>query len=334
MKKLLNDPEHYVQEMLEGIIAAHGDQLASVGNDLHCLIRKRQPTDKGKVSIITGGGSGHLPLFLGYVGPGLLDGVAVGNVFASPSAKQILMVTKAVDSGAGILYLYGNYTGDILNFEMASELGAAEGIQTLHVKGNDDAASSVKGEEQKRRGVAGIYFAYKIAGAAAAAGLSLEEVARVAQKAVENTRTVGIALSPCIIPEIGKPGFSIGENEMELGMGIHGEKGIQRCALKTADETVDAIWDIIDRDFKIPRGSSVGILVNSLGATPREELYILYRRLHTILATAGIAVAKVLLGEFATSMEMAGASISVIKLDDELAAYLDKPADSPLFPRP
>jgi len=334
MKKLLNDPEHYVQEMLEGIIAAHGDQLSGVGNDLHCLIRKRQPADKGKVSIVTGGGSGHLPLFLGYVGQGLLDGAAVGNVFASPSAKQILKVTKAVDSGAGVLYLYGNYSGDILNFEMASELGAMDGIKTLHVKGNDDAASSVKGEEQKRRGVAGIYFAYKIAGAAAAAGLDLDGVARLAQKAVDATRTVGVALSPCIIPEIGKPGFSIGDGEMELGMGIHGEKGIQRCALKTADQTVEAIWDIIDRDFPIPRGSSVAVLVNSLGATPREELYILYRKLHEILVSGGIAVSKALIGEFATSMEMTGASISVIKLDDELAVYLGMPADSPLFPRP
>ena len=334
MKKLLNKPDRFVVEMLEGILAAHGDELQSAGSDLHCLVRRRRTGERRKVGIVTGGGSGHLPLFLGFVGPGLLDGVAVGNVFASPSAKQMFQVTKAADQGEGVLYLYGNYSGDVINFEMASEMAEAEGIRTVHVRGNDDAASSIKGEEYKRRGVAGIYFAYKIAGGAADAGLGLDEVARIAQKAVDRTRTVGVALSPCIIPEVGKPGFTLGDDEMELGMGIHGEKGISRTKLKTADETVDAIMGIILHDMEIPKGSKVSVLVNGLGATPREELYILFRRVYEIIAGMGVETHRVRLGEFATSMEMSGASVSILLLDEELARYLDKSAESPFFPAP
>ncbi|OHD78023.1 MAG: dihydroxyacetone kinase [Spirochaetes bacterium RIFOXYC1_FULL_54_7] len=334
MKKLMNKPDQFVTEMLEGILAAHPDELQSVGNDLHCLVAVGMDAARRKVAIVTGGGSGHLPLFLGFVGPGLLDGVAVGNVFASPSARQIAQVTSAVDRGHGVLFLYGNYSGDVINFGMASEMADVSGIRTVHVTGNDDAASSVKGEEDKRRGVAGIYFAYKAAGAAADEGLDLEGVARVTRKAVDRTRTVGVALSPCIIPEVGRPGFTIGDNEMELGMGIHGEKGISRTALKTADETVDAMLDIILTDMPIPGGSTVSVLVNGLGATPREELYILYRRVHKILVGKGITLRRVRIGEFATSMEMSGASVSVILLDEELSHYLDCAASSPLFPCP
>lgn len=334
MKKLLNKPDRFVKEMIEGILAAHGDELQSTGNDLHCMVRRKKDAETRKVGIVTGGGSGHLPLFLGYVGPGLLDGVAIGNVFASPSARQILQVTEAVNRGEGVLYLYGNYSGDVINFEMASEMADAIGIRTLHVRGNDDAASSVKGEEGKRRGVAGIYFAFKTAGAAADEGLSLEEVARIAQKAVDRTRTVGVALTPCIIPEVGKPGFSLGENEMELGMGIHGEKGISRTEMKTADETATAMMDIILKDMEIPEGSTVSVLVNGLGATPREELFILFRKVHEILTSRGITAHRVRLGEFATSMEMSGASVSILLLDQELSRYLDKAAESPFFPRP
>lgn len=317
--------------MLEGLLAAHPGYLRKTGNDPHCLIRTRGPDAKPKVGIVTGGGSGHLPLFLGYVGAGLLDGVAVGNVFASPSAKQMFQVTKAVDQGMGVLYLYGNYSGDIINFEMASEMADAADIKTLHVKGNDDAASSLKGEEQKRRGVAGIFYAYKAAGAAAEAGLPLEEVARVAQKAVDATRTVGVALAPCIIPEVGKPGFSIGEDEMEIGMGIHGERGIRRTKLMSADATVDAMLRVIEEDRPLPAGSEISVLVNGLGATPLEELYIAFRRASEVLTGKGLTIRRTYIGEFATSMEMAGMSISVIALDGELAGYLDEPCETPFY---
>jgi phosphoenolpyruvate---glycerone phosphotransferase subunit DhaK len=331
VKKLLNKPEDFVVEMLEGILAAHGGALRAVGSDPHCLVRSVPSPRKDKVGIVTGGGSGHLPLFLGYVGAGLLDGVAIGNVFASPSAKQMFEVTKAVDRGRGVLYLYGNYSGDVINFEMASEMAEMAEIKTLHVKGNDDAASSVKGEEQKRRGVAGLFFAYKAAGAAAEAGLDLGEVSRVAQKAVDRTRTVGVALSPCIIPEVGKPGFTIGDDEMEIGMGIHGEKGIHRTKLMTADDTVDAMLDIIRQDMAMAPGERVAVLVNGLGATPLEELYIVYRRVHELLGAAKVDIRCVYVGEFATSMEMSGMSISVIRLDDELESYLNTACDTPFF---
>ena len=214
MKKFLNKPEDFVDEMIEGIIAAHPDQLAYVENDLRCIV-KAGKKKKGKVGLATGGGSGHLPLFLGYVGEGMLDGCSVGGVFQSPSAEQMLNVTKAIDAGAGVLYIYGNYGGDILNFDMAAEMAEVEGIKVMTLIAADDVASAAKGAENKRRGVAGIFFVYKIAGAKADELASMDEVKRVAQKAAAGVRTMGVALTPCIVPEVGKPGFSIGEDEME-----------------------------------------------------------------------------------------------------------------------
>ncbi len=330
MKKFMNDPRQFVDEMLEGILAAHPDQLACVANDLRCII-KAGNKKKGKVGIATGGGSGHLPLFLGYIGDGLLDGCAVGGVFQSPSAEQMLEVTKAIDSGAGVLYIYGNYGGDIMNFDMAAEMAELEDIKVQQVVAGEDVASAPKGEEGKRRGVAGIFFVYKIAGAMADRLASLEEVKRVAQKVCANVRTMGVALTPCIVPEVGKPSFTIGENEMEIGMGIHGEPGIHRGPLLKADEIIDQIMGRILVDLPYKKGDEISVLVNGLGATPKEELYILYRKVQQILKKEGISVYNTYIGEFATSMEMAGASVSLLKLDDELKGLISRQANSPFF---
>jgi len=330
MQKILNNPTVFVDEMLDGILAAHPDQLRAVGGDNHALVRADAPRP-GKVGIATGGGSGHLPLFLGYVGNGLLDGVAVGDVFASPSADQMLAVTEQINGGAGVLYIYGNYGGDVFNFDLAAELAAAQDIRVETVVGADDVASAPKGEEARRRGIAGIFFLYKVAGAAAEAGMDLDEVIRVTKKASDNTRTMGVALSPCTLPAVGQPTFELPVGEMEIGMGIHGEPGIRRGSLQTADAIVDELLEPLITDMNLVKGDRVDVLVNSLGSTPKEELYIMYRRLHTRLSDHGVSVHRPYLGEFATSLEMAGASISLMRVDDELASLVDAPANTPFF---
>ncbi len=328
MKKFVNDPVEFVDEMLSGILGAHPESLSSCADYQRNIVRA---TCGDKVALVTGGGSGHLPLFMGYVGEGLLDGCAVGGVFQSPSADQIYEITKHVDSGKGVIYLYGNYSGDIMNFEMSSEMAMMDDIRTAHVVGNDDVASAPAGEEHKRRGVAGIYFMYKAAGAAAENGASFDEVLRIAEKAKSNVRTMGVALSPCIIPEVGKAMFSLGEDEMEIGMGIHGEPGITRSKLQSADTVVEEMMSMILADLTPVSGDEVSVLVNGLGATPKEELYIVYRKIAQILGDKGIKVFHVNVGEFATSMEMAGFSISLLKLDDELKELISKPAYTPFF---
>lgn len=330
MKKFINEPKDFVDDMLEGILMAHPDQLAFAAGDKRCVIRAGAPR-KGKVGIATGGGSGHLPLFLGYVGQGMLDGCAVGGVFQSPSSEQMMNVTKAIDGGAGVLYIYGNYGGDIMNFDMAKDMASMENIRVEQVVGAEDVASAPKGQEGKRRGVAGIFFLYKCAGAMAEAKASLDEVKRVAEKAAANVRTMGVALSPNIVPEVGKPQFSLGENEMEIGMGIHGEPGIRRGALKKADDIVQEMMEPVLKDLPFSSGDKVAVLINGLGATPKEEMYVLYRKVGQILKEKKISVYHVYVGEFATSLEMAGASISLLKLDDELTKLLAKPARTPFF---
>lgn len=328
MRKLLNDPADFVVEMLDGILAAHSDQLRSVG--AHALVRRTAP-QQGKVAIVTGGGSGHLPLFLGYVGTGMLDGVAVGDVFASPSAEQILQVTRAVDGGDGVLYLYGNYGGDVMNFDLAGELADAEGIAVQTVVGADDVASAPAGQEDLRRGIAGIVLLYKIAGAAAESGAGIGEVVRVTRAAADRLRTFGVALAPMTLPSVGRPTFELPEGQMELGMGIHGEAGISRGPLSTADEVADHMLDAIRADMEIPAGSRVVVLLNGLGATPQEELYVLYRRVHSRLTSLRIAIHRAYVGEYVTSLEMAGASLSLLVLDDELTPLIDAPARTPFF---
>ena len=330
MQKIINNPKNFVGEMLEGILAAHPEQLKFVEGDLRCIVRSDK-VKKGKVGISTGGGSGHLPLFLGYVGKGMIDGCAVGGVFSSPNSQQMLNVTKAINSGAGVLYIYGNYSGDIINFDMAAEMAEMEDIKVETVIAADDVASSPKGKEDKRRGVAGIFYMYKIAGAYAEELAPLDEVKRMAEKVKENTRTMGVGLSPCIIPEVGKPTFEIEEGEMEIGIGIHGETGMGKGNLESADSITKTIMDNILADLPYNSGDEVSVLVNGLGATPKEELYVIYRKVDQILKDNGIFIFKPYLGEFATSMEMAGISITLVKLDDELKKYLKAAAKTPFF---
>lgn len=330
MKKFMNKPEKFVDEMLEGILSAHPNQLDYAADDLRCIIKKNAGREN-KVALVSGGGSGHLPVFMGYVGDGMLDGCAIGSVFQSPSADQMYKVTKAVDSGKGVVYIYGNYTGDIINFAMAQEMAEIDDIKIKQVLGADDVASAPKGEEDKRRGVAGIFYMFKIAGALADEGADIDAVAAIAEKAGKAVKTMGVALSPCIIPEVGKPSFTLDDDEMEIGMGIHGEPGLRRGKLMPADEVVDEMLGTILEDHDLSIGDEVSVLVNGLGATPKEELYIIYRRINQILTEKGIKIFNVYSGEYATSMEMAGFSISILKLDSELKIYLSKSANTPFF---
>jgi dihydroxyacetone kinase len=330
MQKILNDPLAFVDEMLEGVTLAHPDQLRLIGAEKRGVVRAAAPV-AGKVGIATGGGSGHLPVFMGYVGEGLADGAAIGNVFASPSAEQMLEVTQAINGGAGVLYLYGNYGGDVMNFDLAAELAAAEGIEVATVLGADDVASAPKGEESRRRGIAGIFFLYKVAGAAAAAGKSLVEVQAVTQKASDRTRSMGVALAPCTLPAAGVPTFELPAGQMEIGMGIHGEPGVRRGPLESADRIAEQLTRAIVDDLPFQRGDSVAVLINGLGATPKEELYVLFRQAQRVLTDQGITIHKTWVGEYATSLEMAGASISLLQLDAELTELIMAPAESPFF---
>lgn len=327
MKKIINAPAQYTDDMLKGIYRAHADQVEYVNDDLRCYcIKNKVP---GKVAIITGGGTGHLPLFLGYVGENLLDGCAVGSVFQSPSAEQIFEVSKQVEAGAGVLYLYGNYTGDIMNFDMAAEMCDLEDIPTRSIVGADDVNSNA--DVAARRGVAGIFFMYKCAGAKAAQMGTLDEVLAAAQKAKDNTRTVGFALTPCVIPEVGHPNFTLGENEMAMGMGIHGEPGVWNGPVKTADELAEESLNTLLQDMPLASGDEVAVLINGLGATSIEELYILSNSVSERLEAKGISIYRTFVGEFATSMEMAGASISIMKVDQETKEMLDMPVSTPFY---
>lgn len=330
MRKIINDPDRFVDEVLDGLLAAHPDVLRATRGDQRALVRADAPTP-GRVGLVTGGGSGHLPVFLGYVGAGLCTGVAVGGVFSSPSMEQMLDATRAADGGAGVLYLYGNYGGDVLNFDLAAELAAAEGIETATVLATDDVASAPAERAAERRGVAGIVFAYKCAGAAAERGDSLRAVAAVAGKVFANARTMGVGLSPAILPAAGAPTFELGDGEMEVGIGIHGEPGADRGPLQPADRIAERLFGAIDDELRLEAGERVAILVNGLGATPLEELYVLYRRIKALLDEREIEVHRPYIGEYATSLEMAGASLTVMRLDGELTQLLDAPAASPFF---
>jgi dihydroxyacetone kinase len=330
MKKIINTTEKVVDEMLEGMLRAYPYHVKSAPNTKRTVMFADAPI-AGKVGIITGGGSGHLPLFLGYTGKGLLDGTAVGDVFSSPSSHEIFELTKAVDAGKGVLYLYGNYGGDIMNFDMAADMVEDEDIETATSIGVDDVASAPPEEKEKRRCIAGIFYAYKIAGAKAAEGASLEEVKRCADRAIANTRTMGVALSPCTIPAAGEPTFSIGEDEMEIGMGIHGEKGVQRGKLLPADEISEIMTTRVIDDLPFSKGDEVSVLINGLGATAPQELFIIFRKVSMILEDRGMRIYKPFIGEYATSMEMKGASITLFKLDPDLKRLLDAPSHSPFL---
>jgi phosphoenolpyruvate---glycerone phosphotransferase subunit DhaK len=326
MKKILNNPVDYVDETLAGLIAAHPDHYRLHGDTGRVVARAHAGT-KGKVGIVSGGGSGHLPVFTGYVGHGLLDACAIGDVFASPSADHMADAIRAADQGAGVLRLYGNYGGDIMNFDMAGDLVEFDDITCTTVMLADDVASAKPEEAAKRRGVAGMVYAFKIAGAAAEAGHDLATVTAVAQKAADACRSIGAALSSCTVPQAGKPTFQIGDDEMEMGMGIHGEPGVWRGKLQPADAIANEMIDRLLADMPLVKGDRVSVLVNSLGATPPEELYILYRVVKARLEGAGATIVMPLVGRYATSMEMAGVSFTLIKLDAQLEGFLKAPCD-------
>ena len=330
MKKLMNKAEDFVKETMEGIICAYGDKVKLLNGDERILVTNYQ-VQKGKVGIVTAGGSGHLPVFLGYVGQGLLDGCAVGNVFASPSAQKMADMITACDYGSGVLCLYGNYGGDNMNFDMACEMVEMDDIETRTVRVKDDVASSPAETKEKRRGVAGMVYAFKVAGAAAEKMMNLDEVAGVAQKALDNIRTMGVALTPCIVPQVGEPTFQIADDEMEVGMGIHGEKGIEVTKMMTADETAETLVNRILEDMPLQEGDEVSVMVNGLGATPLEEQLIVYRRVHQLLTEKGIQIVMPHVGEYATSMEMAGLSVTIFKLDEQLKELLLAPAKTPFY---
>ena len=330
MKKIMNQAKDFVPDFMDGIALAYGGQVKVLDPEKRILVRAT-PAKPGKVGVVTGGGSGHLPMFLGYVGQGMLDGCAVGNVFASPSSQKMYDMIRAWNQGAGVLCLYGNYGGDKMNFSMACEMAEFDDIKTASVRVCDDVASAPKAERDRRRGVAGMVYAFKIAGAAAEAGGSLDQVVAATQKALENIRTMGVALTPCIVPEVGKPTFTIKDDEIEIGMGIHGEPGIEVRKMMTADEIARLILGRILADMPLASGDEVSVLVNGLGATPLEEQLIVYRSVANVMAELGVRIDMPHIGEFATSMEMAGLSITVFRLDEELKQYLNAPASTPFY---
>lgn len=325
MKKILNSATTYVDQSLKGLCLAHPEFYKQPKARLIC---RTNINTKSKVGIVTGGGSGHLPIFTGYVGVGLLDASAVGDVFASPSSDLIADAIKVADGGKGVLLLYGNYGGDVMNFDMAKEAVEFEDdIQCTTVLATDDIASAKPSESEKRRGVAGMIYGFKLAGAMAETGAELEEVTRIAQKTMDATKTIGCALSPCTLPAIGEPTFNIADDEMEMGMGIHGEPGIWRSKIKSADEIAIEMFDALATEFNFEEGDVVSILVNSLGATPLEELYIIFQKIHDLFESIKVSIYMPFVGRYATSMEMAGISLTVCKLDDELKELLSAPAE-------
>ena len=327
-KKIVNDGENAVEEMLAGVLAAHPRHLDRAAGTA-CAVVARDGPRAGKVGLVIGGGSGHEPAFFGYVGRGLADAAAIGNVFASPPPEPILACTRAVNRGVGVLYMYGNYAGDVMNFDMAAELAAMEDIAVRTVVTTDDIASASFDHRDRRRGVAGNFFIFKAAGAACDRMLPLAEVERVARRANARTFTMGVALAPCSLPQTRQPNFELGADEMEIGMGIHGEPGVMRGPLKPADAIVDDMLDRILHDMAAARGDRVAVLVNGLGATPLMELYIMNRRVRQRLDAAGLGVHATQVGNWCTSLEMSGASVTCMHLDDELTALLDHPCDCP-----
>ncbi|KIY21782.1 dihydroxyacetone kinase subunit DhaK [Mesobacillus subterraneus] len=329
MKKLINDPESVVSEMVAGFVAAYPKKVKQVPGT-NVVVRADAPV-QGKVGIVSGGGSGHEPAHGGYVGKGMLDGAVAGEVFTSPTPDQVFEAIKAVDGGKGVLLVIKNYTGDVMNFEMAAELAEVEGIKVEKVIVNDDAAVENSTYTVGKRGIAGTVLVHKIAGALAETGATLEEVAAVANKVVANLSTMGMALSPSTIPAAGKPGFTIDENEMEIGTGIHGEPGIERSEIKTADEVADILLNKVVNQLHLEKNNEVAVMINGLGATPLMELYIVNNRVSSVLKEMDISVRETFIGEYMTSLEMAGCSITLLRLDQQLSELLDAQADTIAF---
>ncbi len=327
MKKFINNPDNVLPEMMEGYLRVYGDIIERI-EEYPSVVLKNLPPNK--VGLIVGGGSGHEPIFIEYLGIGMADGASQGNICAAPSPDNVLAVTKAVDRGKGVLYIYGNYSGDCMNFDMAAELADMDGIKTATVRVTDDVASAPKERKSERRGIAGDFFVMRMAGAACDAGFSLEEVKRIAEKANDNTRTMGVALTPGTIPG-EKPAFTLGDDEMEIGMGLHGEPGIRRDKIQPADTIADQMMDLILPDLPFEKGNEVCLLVDGFGSTTRMEMMIMIRRVSQRLDKEGIKLHDVKFGNFATFQEMAGCSITLMKLDDELKKLYDAPMWSILF---
>ncbi len=321
MNRIVNDPNYVVEDMLKGFVKNHNDLVEKTEND-RVLKYKKAPVE-GKVGIVTGGGSGHKPAFIGYIGENLCDAVAVGEIFSSPTAKAFLDAIKEADAGKGVACLYGNYAGDNMNVKMAVRKAKKLGIEVKTVVANDDCASASKDELEKRRGVAGEVLMWKIGGAKAAMGASLDEVTAAAQKAIDNTRSVGIGTAPCTIPAVGHPNFQIEDGTMEVGIGHHGEPGISVQPLKTADEIADEMLNLILPDLPFEEGDEVAVLLSGLGATPVMEQYIVYNRVEDVLNEKGIKVYRSYVGNYFTSLEMMGVTLTVMKLDDELKECID-----------
>ncbi len=326
MQRIFNQPDMVVEDMLKGFLKAHQNIVAPTENDR--VIKYKNAPIKDKVGIITGGGSGHKPAFIGYAGKGMVDAVAVGEIFSSPTANAFYHAIKTADGGRGVACLYGNYAGDNMNMKMAMELAEEDGIEVKAVVANDDAASAPKNELDKRRGVAGEVLMWKTAGAKADQGASLDEVIAVAQKTISQTRSVGIGLSSCTIPAVGKPNFHIEAGTMEVGIGHHGEPGIEISALKSANEIAAMMTQIIVDDLPFKRGDDVVVLISGLGATPVMELYIVYDEVERLLKESGIHVYRPYVGNYFTSLEMQGVTLTVLKLDDELKELIDAPAQT------
>lgn len=327
MKKLINAPDAVVREALEGMQLAYGDRIR-VSFDPAYIVRADAPV-KGKVGIVSGGGSGHEPMHGGFVGLGMLDAACPGEVFTSPTPDQMMEATKAVDGGAGVLHIVKNYTGDVMNFEMAADLGRGEGIEVESVVTNDDVAVQDSLYTAGRRGVGITVIAEKLCGAAAQEGRPLADVAGVCRRVNAQGRSMGMALTPCITPSSGEPSFELGDDEMEIGIGIHGEPGRYREPLGPASQIVDRLATAVVEDLPYTSGDQVLAFVNGMGGTPLIELMIVYRELHRFLADRGIAIERRLIGNYITSLEMAGCSITLLKLDDELMRLWDAPVDTP-----
>ena len=326
MNRIINDPNLVVEDMLKGFVKANRDIVVATDNPR--VLKYKEAPIKGKVGIVTGGGSGHKPAFIGYIGKNMCDAVAVGEIFSSPSAAAFFDAIKAADSGQGVAVLYGNYAGDNMNVKMAMRKAREACIEVKTVVANDDCASAPKEEREKRRGVAGEVLMWKVGGAKAAMGADLDAVIAAAQKAIDNTRSVGIGTAPCTIPAVGHPNFTIEDGMMEVGIGHHGEPGVSVQPLETADRIAEMMLDLILPDLPFVAGDEVVVLLSGLGATPVMEQYIVYSRAEDILKEKGISVYKSYVGNYFTSLEMMGVTLTVMKLDDELKECIDYPADS------
>lgn len=326
MQRIINNPDNVVEDMLKGYVKNHKDLVSATDNPR--VVKYIAAPVPGKVGIVTGGGSGHKPAFVGYVGRNMVDACAVGEVFTSPTAKAFADAFAAADSGKGVACLFGNFAGDVMNVKLAQRMVQKNGVEVRALVANDDVASAPKEEAEKRRGGAGEIFMWKTAGAAAARGASLDEVMAVARKAIANTRSMGVGLTPCTIPAVGKPNFEIEAGKMEIGIGHHGEPGVSVTDLKPADEIAALMLDIILPDLPFESGDEVAALVSGLGATPVMECYILFNRVYDILKEKGISVYRSYVGNYFTSLEMMGVTITLMKLDDELKALVDEEADS------